>query len=72
MPSFLVPRMALGGVTQPLVLDQMRGNAAPVIDYDRLAEANARALRRNPPVTRWADFKAAEGRAGFTDSLANS
>jgi hypothetical protein len=34
--------MALGGVAQPLVLDQLRGNAASPIDYDRLAQSLAK------------------------------
>jgi hypothetical protein len=44
----------------------------PIIDYDRLAEVTAKALRQNPPVNRWSDFKTAESRAGLTDQLANS
>jgi hypothetical protein len=65
------PFMALGGLSQPVALQQLRGSAAPAIDYERLAEANARALRKNPPITRWSDYKAAEGRARFTESLSS-
>jgi hypothetical protein len=70
LPS--MPHMALGGVAQPaLVLDQLRGNAGDSINYERLGEATAKAIRKNPPVNRWSDFKAAESRAGFTDTVAN-
>ncbi|MVN78090.1 hypothetical protein GO988_17305 [Hymenobacter sp. HMF4947] len=69
--NFPVPRMAMGGVATPLVLDQLRGPAGPAIDYNRLAQATAQALRQSPPHVKWVDFKAAEGRAGYTDKLAN-
>jgi hypothetical protein len=45
---------------------------APIIDYDQLGQAKAKALRQNPPVNRWSDFKAVESRAAFTDTQANS
>lgn len=64
--------MALGGVTQPLVQQQLRGDAGLTADYKRLAQATAKALRQSPPITKLSDFKAAEGRAGFTDGLASS
>jgi hypothetical protein len=71
VPNLALPHMALGGVAQPLVLDQLRGNAGESINYDKLGAATAKALRQNPPVNRWSDFKAAESRAGFTDSVSN-
>jgi hypothetical protein len=45
---------------------------APIIDYDQLGQAKAKALRQNPPVNRWSDFKAAEKWAGYTIQMANS
>lgn len=41
-PSLVLPHMALGGVAQPLVLDQLRGNAGEGINYDRLAQSLAK------------------------------
>jgi hypothetical protein len=64
--------MALGEVVQPaLILDQLRGSSGDSINYERRGEATAKALRKNPPVTRWPDFKAVESRAGFTDMVLN-
>jgi hypothetical protein len=71
VPGVPVPRMALGGVAPALVLNQLRGGAGDAIDYDRLGEATAQALRKNPPVNRWSDFKAAEGRDAETQRLSN-
>jgi hypothetical protein len=64
--------MALGGVTTSLMQQQLRGDVGAPIDYDRLAQATARALRQSPPITKWSDFKAAENRANFTDQNSNS
>jgi hypothetical protein len=68
MPNFLVPHMALGGVTQPLIQQQLRGDVAPAIDYVRLA----RELEKVKIYTRTSDTKAALGRHAFTESQANS
>jgi hypothetical protein len=65
LPAF--PRMALGGVTTSLMQQQLRGDVAAPIDYDRLGRATAKALRENPPVNRWTDFQAAQNRATFTE-----
>jgi hypothetical protein len=37
VPNLVAPHMASRGVAQPLVLDQLQGNAAPTIDYDWVA-----------------------------------
>jgi len=70
--NFPVPRMALGGLSQVQAFDQLRGQAGPPIDYERLAQATAKALRQSPPVTRWSDFKAATTRDEFTQRKANA
>lgn len=69
----LVPRahMAVGGVAQPLILDQLRGNVA-AMDHQAIGLAVAAALRQNPPVNRWSDFQQAQARNAFKDTLANS
>ncbi len=38
VPNFPMPHMALGGVAQPLALEQLRGSAGESFDYPRLAE----------------------------------
>lgn len=69
----LLPRghMALGGVASARVPEQLRGGATQVINPAQLGAAVAAALRKQPPVIRWVDYKQAESRAGFTDALAN-
>lgn len=69
---FPTPHMALGGVSQPLILDQLRGAAGDGINYERLSEATAKALRKSPPITRISDVQAGLGRAAETQQLSNS
>lgn len=61
------PRMALGGVAQPLVLESLRGGAGEGIDYDRLA----RAMQKVNLSVGVRDIDAAQGRKQFTQSQAN-
>ncbi|MBO2010862.1 hypothetical protein [Hymenobacter negativus] len=68
----LFRHMALGGIAAPLLSQQGGGPSVAPIDYARLGASVAEALRKNPPVTKWSDFKAAEGRAAYTDSIASS
>jgi hypothetical protein len=42
VPKLPQAHMALGGVAQPLVLDQLRGNAGEGINYTRLAQEMAK------------------------------
>jgi hypothetical protein len=70
-PNLSVPRMALGGVAPTLLLDQLRGGAGEVINYERLGEATAKALRKSPPITRISDVQAGFDRAAETQRLSN-
>ncbi|GAB3637269.1 hypothetical protein GCM10027422_28590 [Hymenobacter arcticus] len=59
--------MAMGGVAQPLILDQLRGPAAAPIDYDKLVRA-FQGVNLSVSVR---DTDAAAGRKKFTDNLSN-
>ena len=69
----LMPRahMAVGGVTAASAASLLRGDS-PLVDPKALGLAVAAALRKNPPIARWVDFKKAEARNTFTDTLASS
>lgn len=69
VPNLPAPHMAAGGVAQPLVLDQLNGqaNAAP-FDYDRLA----RAMTKVNVKATISDVSAGLDRATETQRLANS
>jgi hypothetical protein len=62
------PRMALGGVAQPLMLEQLRGNAAAPIDYARLANAVSK-LNVKATIS---DVQTGLNRAAETQRLSNS
>lgn len=70
VPNFPQPRMAMGGVAQPLILDQLRGQSVP-IDYERQAQATAKALRISPPITRIVDVKDGLSRDAEAQALGN-
>jgi hypothetical protein len=70
LPAF--PRLALGGLTMPLVQQQLRGDVGVPIDYERLAQATAKALRKSPPRTIISDIKAGFDRDTFTQGQSNS
>lgn len=71
-PGLSTPRMALGGMAYPaLAQQQLQGSAGAVIDYDRMAEANARALRKSPPIALVKDVQAGLDRAAETARLSN-
>jgi hypothetical protein len=71
VPNIAIPRMALGGISTPQVLDSLRGQAAPATAA-AIGKEVADSLRKNPPVNRWVDFNAAQNRAAFTDKNSNS
>ena len=50
--------------------DAMRGEAG-LIDYELLAQATARALRKSPPIAQIVDIKAGLARDEFTNSISN-
>jgi hypothetical protein len=68
--NFPIPRMAAGGISQVAAFDQMRGSA-PVIDYERMGAATAKALRKSPPITRVSDIKSGLERDNFTQEQSN-
>jgi methylphosphotriester-DNA--protein-cysteine methyltransferase len=68
VPNVPFPRLALGGITVPLVQQQLRGNMESGMDYPRLAKEIAKVKI----YTRTSDTKAALGRDAFTESQANS
>jgi hypothetical protein len=65
------PYMQMGGISTPAVRDYLGGTSEP-IDYERMGEATAKALRKNPPINRWSDFTDAKGRAEYTEAQASS
>lgn len=76
------PYMAVGGITSALVRESVNGRVGtpgalgttvnvPPVDYERLAQATAKALRQSPPVTRVSDIKAGLNRDSYTSDLAN-
>ena len=67
-PNLVVPQMALGDVSQPLALDQLRGNAGQSIDYKQLA----RAMQKVNLSVSVRDTTAAAERKAFTDGISNS
>jgi hypothetical protein len=67
-----LPRFALGGISASVVRDSLSGPQVAAIDYDKLAQATAKALRENPPITRISDVKSGLSRSDFTDRMANS
>lgn len=71
VPNLQQPRMALGGITQPLVLQQLRGSSPEPIDYNRLGRVLAGELRANPPVNKWSLFEQAQHQATETKRLSN-
>jgi hypothetical protein len=60
--------MALGGVTQPMVLQSLRGNAGIDINYDRLAASMSKFVL----MTRVSDIDAAYKKKEFTNKMTNS
>lgn len=66
-PNLPTPHLAVGGIAQPLILDQLRGTVSPGIDYDRLANA----LRKVPLSVSVRDTKAANARDNYTEQQAN-
>ena len=65
------PRLALGGVARPLIMQQLRGNAQPV-DWQAIGKGFADSLRKNPPVNKWSHFVTAQKEADYTERMANS
>jgi hypothetical protein len=57
--------MALGGVTQPMVLQSLRGNAAIDINYDRLAASMSKFVI----MTRVSDIDAAYKKKEYTNRM---
>ena len=72
VPNFPTPRMALGGVAQPLILEQLKGQVGQGIDYSQLGKVLADELRANPPRNVWSDFESASKRNAETKRLGNS
>lgn len=68
LPNFPVPRMALGGVAQPLIQQQLRGDVGAPIDYNQLARACAQ-LQVKATIS---DVDAGLARKAFTDRQSNS
>ncbi|GGG34177.1 hypothetical protein [Hymenobacter glacieicola] len=68
MPRF----MALGGVAQSALVRESLAGPQAGIDYERLGQATAKALRQSPPITRISDVKDGLNRDSFTEGLANS
>lgn len=66
--NFPVPRMAAGGISQVAAFDQLRGQAGPGIDYDRLAHS----LEKVKIYTRTTDTKAGLDRAAYTQKESNA
>ncbi|MGI4835947.1 MAG: hypothetical protein ACRYFK_21040 [Janthinobacterium lividum] len=66
-PSFHT-HLTLGGVTAPLVQQQLRG-PVQAEDYRTLGNHIADSLRRNPAVNRWVDYQDAKNRNDFTERL---
>lgn len=64
--------LALGGLSQPLALQQLRGSAAPAIDYKQLGQATAQALRENPPINVWSHFERAKKDADFNKAVSRT
>jgi hypothetical protein len=62
------PHMALGGVTQPMVLQSLRGSAGIDINYDRLAASMSKFVI----MTRVSDIDAAYKKKEFTNKMTNS
>jgi hypothetical protein len=60
--------MALGGITQPMMLQSLRGNAGIDINYDRLAASMSNFLI----MTRVSDIDAAYKKKEFTNKMTNS
>jgi hypothetical protein len=60
--------MALGGVTQPMMLQSLRGNAGIDINYDRLAASMSKLVI----MTRVSDIDAAYKKKEFTNKMTNS
>jgi hypothetical protein len=60
--------MALGGITQPMMLQSLRGNAGIDINYDRLAASMSKFLI----MTRVSDIDAAYKKKEFTNKMTNS
>jgi hypothetical protein len=60
--------MALGGVTQPMMLQSLRGNAGIDINYDRLAASMSKFVI----MTRVSDIDAAYKKKEFTNKMTNS
>lgn len=67
VPNFPVPRMAMGGVAQPLVLSELKGQAGQSIDYNQLAQAVSKLNVKATIV----DISAGLERKEFTDKLGN-
>ncbi|MBX0290960.1 hypothetical protein K3G63_10950 [Hymenobacter sp. HSC-4F20] len=63
--------MALGGVTSSALVRESLAGAQQGIDYERLGQATAKALRQSPPITRIVDVKDGLERDASTQTLAN-